>query len=113
MNESVHDDRPPAEKLNAVDLPRVALFLDGFFRGDLAREHGSPAGAAYDYAAGAELDELGELTEEWRVVLAAARVLPPAVFREAFRKGFPDAWEPVSLADVEAIAAELESAVRE
>jgi len=113
MNESVHDERPPAEKLNALDLPRVALFLDGYLGEEAARRHGSPAGAAYDYAAGAELDELGELTEEWRVVLAAARSLPPAAFRETFRKGFPGAWEAVSLADVEAIAAELESALRE
>ena len=72
-------DTPAAEtaefedRLRPENLPRLALFLSGYLHEDLAVVHGSAARAAWEYAAEAEIDELGELAGEWQVLAAAAR----------------------------------------
>jgi hypothetical protein len=94
-------------------LPRVAFFLDGYLHQDFAAEHGSAAGAAWDYAQDAELDELEELGAEWAVVRAAAEALPLARFNRLLGERFGSSWQATAAAEVEAVGREIERALRE
>lgn len=109
-------DLPPRDfeaELDPDVLPRLAFFLAGSLHQDLAPEHGSAARAAYEYAAGAELDELEELGHDWETLLAAARALPLERVNALLRERFGSAWQAVSVEEIEAVAEEFRRALHE
>jgi hypothetical protein len=111
-----HDDTgtlPLDDRLTPEELPRIAIFVAGFLRDDGGAGPVSAARAAFDYAADAELDELEELASEWETLLAAARELPLERVNACLRERFGSAWQASSVHDFEAVAAELERALRE
>ena len=107
------DERLPAERLSPEDLPRLALFLARYLGWEGAATHGSAAAAAHDYAAEAELDELDELAHEWEILRAAARTLSLAELNRTLATRFGGPWQAVSVDELDAVAAELERALRE
>lgn len=100
-------------RLTPDELPRVAFFIAGYLHEDLALEQGSAAAAAYDYSAEAELDELEELAAEWQVVCAAARELPLERLNALLRSRFGSSWQAAAASEFEAVAFELDRALRE
>lgn len=106
------DDRPLADLLTPEELPRLALFLSTQL-GDDGGTRGSAAAAAHALAAEAELDELDELAHDWEVLRAAARSLPLAALNRLLAERFGSAWQASSADEIDAVAFELERALRE
>ncbi|HLF56956.1 MAG TPA: hypothetical protein VI942_08950 [Thermoanaerobaculia bacterium] len=113
MSRNYDDHRTNAERLTADDLPRFAVFLSSYLNDDSSAAASSAARAAYDYAAEAELDELGELAREWEIVCAAAREMGVERFNAALRDRFRSSWRVVAIAEVDAAFEELTRALRE
>lgn len=109
----MHDERPPLDRLNPDDLPRLAIFLTAYFDGDHAPRAGSVAEAAYHYVVDAELDELQELARDWEVLRAAAAERPLEEVQRALRDRFGSHWTVASRDEIETVAAEFERALRE
>lgn len=111
----MNDDRRRdlEDRLDPLELPRLAQFLAAYLHEDLVPVHGSAARAAFQYAADAELDELAELAGEWQVLRAAAARLPLDRLNRLLRERFGSGWYVASRAEVEAVALELERALRE
>ncbi len=110
----IEPDEPGGEaRLTPDDLPRLAVFLAGYFGEGAPRSARSAAEAAYDYAAEAELDELEELARDWDQLRAIARALPLDRVREALRTRFGSSWQPLDTAELDAVAHEFERALRE
>ena len=113
MSEIPRDDLTALERLTPEELPRLAIFLAGWLHQDLAVEHGSAARAAWEYASEAELDELEELGAEWNVLRAAAHEAPLDAVNDALRRRFGSDWRATSRDEIDAVARELELALRE
>lgn len=105
------DPRPAADRLLPDELPRLALFLGALVPELSDRGHPSAQQAAWRYAAEAELDELEELAEEWSVLVAAGRELPLAELGRLLRERFGSDWQPASIGELDAVAAELARAI--
>ncbi len=110
----------PATDLDAISaaldpesLPRVAAFLAVHLGADLDAGWTSAARAAHRYAAEADLDDLEELAREWETVRVAARHLPLARFNDLLERRFASPWRVATRDEVEAVARELEVALRE
>ncbi len=101
------------ERLNAADLPNLASFLAGYLHGDWRRQFASPAEAAFAFAGAADLDDVAELAEEWGVLVSATRELTLGEINRLLRERFHSGWEIVAKTELEAVAQELERALRE
>ena len=113
MSDDHRATEPALDRLTPAEQPRLALFLAEYLHQDLAVVHGSAAQAAYEYAAGAEIDDLEELAAEWAVLRAAAHSAPLERVNEVLRQLFGSAWRAVSRSEIDAVAQEFELALRE
>jgi hypothetical protein len=113
VNGAPLDPRPPLARLTPEDLPRLAIFLDSYLRADGERPSRTLHEAAWEYVAEAELDELQDLARDWEVLVAAAREAPLAEVNRALGQRFGGPWQAASQAEIEAVAAEFERALRE
>lgn len=111
----MNDDRRQEleDRLDPVELPRLARFLAAYLHEDLVPVHGSAARAAFHYAADAELEELAELAGDWQVLREAALRLPLDRLNRLLRERFRSGWHIASRAEVEAVAHELERALHD
>ena len=113
VNEAIDDPRPPLDRLTPEDLPRLAIFIGAYLRKGPEAGNASVQEAAWNYAAEAELDELQELADDWRVLRAAAREAPLETIRRALRERFDSEWQPLTFQELDAVGAELERAIQE
>ena len=110
---SVVEEPTAAERLTPEELPRLALFLSRHLEEGSEGARGSVAAAAYAFAEEAELDELEELARDWEVLRAAAGSLGLAETNRRLARSFGGLWRISSAAELDAVAAEFERALRE
>jgi len=101
------------DRLDPRDLPRLAQFLAAYLHEDLVPVHGSAAEAAFAYAGETDVEELAELAAEWEVLRAVAARLPIERVNRLLRERFGSGWHAASRREIEAVASELERALRE
>ena len=101
------------ERLNAEDLPNLATFLAGYLHDDWRRQFASAAEAAFAFAGAADLDNVEELAGEWGVLVSATRELALGEINRLLRERFHTGWEVTAKTEIEAVAQELERALRE
>ena len=101
------------DRFRAEELPRLAEFFAAYLHEDWSLEYGSPAEAAYDYLAGADLPDIEELAGEWSVLATLGRELPLAEFNRLLQERFGSRWTATSEAEIEAVRRELERALLE
>ena len=99
--------------MNADDLPSLAGFLGGYLHEDWQLEYGSPAAAVYSFIGEADLDDVEELAADWTVLVEATRDLDLAAINRLLGERFRSSWHLASKAEIEAVARELERALRE
>lgn len=101
------------ERVNADDLPSLAGFLGGYLHDDWQLDHESAAEAAYAFIGEADLDDVEELAADWAVLVAATRELDLEAINRLLRERFHCGWHLAAKTELEAVAQELESALRE
>ncbi|MEO7972206.1 MAG: contact-dependent growth inhibition system immunity protein [Thermoanaerobaculia bacterium] len=101
------------DRLNAEDLPSLAGFLGAYLHEDWQLEYGSAAEAAYAFIAEADLDDVEELAADWAVLVAATRDLDLDRVNLLLRQRFGSGWHLGAKLEIEAVAQELERALRE
>lgn len=101
------------ERVNADNLPSLAGFLGGYLHEDWQLGFGSAAEAAYSFIGEADLDDVEELAADWEVLLEATRELDLESTNRLLRERFRSGWNLTSRGEIEAVAQELERALRE
>lgn len=101
------------DRLNPDDLPILAGFLGGYLHDDWQDEFGSAAAAVYAFIGEADLDDVEELAADWAVLAAATRDLDVGRTNGLLRERFRSGWSLISKGEIEAVAEELERALRE
>ncbi len=101
------------DRVNPDDLPSLAGFLGGYLHEDWQLEFGSAAEAVYAFIGEADLDDVEELAGDWAVLVAATRDLDLERTNSLLRERFRSGWSLTSKNEIEAVAAELERALRE
>ena len=116
--EPIDPDDPAAraallDRVNADDLPSLAVFLSGYLHEDWQLGFASAAEAAYTFVAEADLDDVEELAADWTVLVEATQDLDLESIQRLLRERFRSGWSPASKVEVAAIAQELANALRE
>ena len=106
-------DREALERLNADDLPQLAAFLGGYLHEDWQLGFASAAEAAYAFVGGADLDDVEELAADWTVLMDATHDLDLAGVNLLLRERFRSAWHLTAKSELQAVAHELDRALRE
>ena len=101
------------DRVNPDDLPSLAAFLAGYLHEDWQLDHRSAAEAAYAFIGDADLDDVEELSADWEVLVEATRELDLESINRLLRERFRSGWHLASRKEIEAVAQELESALRE
>lgn len=101
------------DRVNADDLPSLAAFLGGYLHEDWQLDHKSAAEAVYAFIGEADLDDVEELAADWAVLVEATRELELAAINRLLRERFHSGWHLATKTEIEAVAQELESALRE
>ncbi len=102
-----------ADRITPEELPGVAAFLGGYLHEDFESDYRSPAQAAFAFAGEADEDDVQQLSEEWETMRLAARELPLAELNRLLRERFRCGWYLLAASEIEAVAQELERALRE
>ena len=101
------------DRVNADDLPSLAGFLGGYLHEDWQLGFGSAAEAVYSFIGEADLDDVVELAADWAVLVEATRDLDLEASNRLLRERFRSGWHLTSKTEIEAVAQELERALRE
>lgn len=101
------------DHVNADDLPSLAAFVGGYLHEDWQLGFASPAAAAYAFIGEADLDDVEELAADWAVLVEATRDLDLDTVNRLLRNRFRSGWHLTSKLEIEAVAQELERALRE
>lgn len=101
------------DRVNADDLPSLAGFVGGYLHEDWQLEFGSAAEAAYAFIGEADLDDVEELAADWSVLTEATRDLDLEAVNRLLRERFRGGWHLVAKGEIDAVAQELEKALRE
>jgi hypothetical protein len=100
-------------RVNADELPSLAAFLGGYLHEEWQLDFGSAAEAAYAFVGEADLDDVEELAADWTVLIEATHDLDLAAVNRLLRERFRSGWHLTAKDELQAVAQELERALRE
>jgi hypothetical protein len=101
------------DRVNADDLPSLAGFLGAYLHEDWQLDFGSAAEAAYAFVSEADLDDVEELAADWAVLTEATVALDLATLNRLLRERFRSGWHLAAKNELQAVAQELDRALRE